>query len=231
MGSKPRLNPPKKPGGTIERLWATYQYLFGRQPTPTVSTEVGRNVRDTLATDKIRQQMVADGILAAEKGLTVGGLSEASLRLSPEKLLVTKAGSWFTQLSDDDLIIASLDPYWAIDGQQTPKHWSWHRAIYESFPDVGAVFFGQPTEATTMAAMADLPDQKLLIDASETVGGIAHARPEKTTIVEKATSSSVILISGYGVLAYGSNLQHAILRTEIVNRWCEIAIMARIASA
>ena len=212
-------------GDGLARLRTTYRFLLGERITSTDLETAGRGLRDAVASKAVREKLVSDGRLAADLGLAVGTLSEASVRLRSDQFLITRAGSWFSKLSDDDLIIASTNPKWPIGDKQLPDHCEWHRVIYASMEEVGAVFLGQPAAAMAVGVGEGMPEKGYLRAAGESVGGLASNEPIATAIAESVTSAGVILIQGLGVLAHGRDLDQAIRRMETVNRWCEIALL------
>ena len=218
---------PKLPGNAVDRLSATYQYLLRNKKNPELSaTRLNREVRDTMISSELRQEMVTSLESASRLGLCIGKISEASIRLQDNIYLVTKKGCGFHQIADEDLILAAATSDSVIDENQNPKHWEWHLEIYRTDNSVKAIMLAQPAAVMALTSKMKLPPIELLPDAAEIVGQIQISRPDLQAISKEIEHVNHLIIPGIGILSWGDELSEIVFNLEIINRWCEISLMA-----
>ena len=183
---------------------------------------LSNRVREAIVPRKTTRQFLKQLQLAAERGLAVGQLSEASLRLAGDKFLITAANCWFPNSSEKELKIGAISSDWTIDLEEMPRHVAWHREIYAA-TETKALLLSQPAAATAMAAKGHLPAAELLVDGETAVHGIACISPNEDSFANKALTAHALLVAGYGLITLGDDLAQAISRAETVERWCQIA--------
>jgi len=113
-----------------------------------------------------------------------------------------------------------------IDENQNPKHWEWHLEIYRTDDSVKAIVLAQPAAVMALASKMKLPPSELLPDAAEIVGQIQISRPDLQAISKEIEHVNHLIIPGIGILSWGDELSEIVLNLEIINRWCEISLMA-----
>lgn len=188
---------------------------------------LGSRTRDAIAPSKLREALRRSALLAAERGLVAGILGEISQRLSGGKFLMTANGAWFSQLSDEDLLIVSISGDWASERSKLTSHAEWHREIYRS-TKANAILLAQPVATTLLAAEGTLPDDLLLVDAGEVLGDMRCVDPKGVGISYAFDADvGILLIRGKGVLAWGEGVAQVIGSVELVERWCTITIASR----
>lgn len=215
----------------------TYQYLTGslKQRSSLNSPDLGRRLRDTLLPRTVREAFLAQVRLTAERGLTAGMLAEASRRLDEKKFIITGRSCWAANVDENDLKIAATHDRWVIDVDELPAHAELHRLIYRE-TDAGAVLLSQPAAALAVAARGIKPAAELLAGAAADVGNLVcyefdevsdlsdekgAANLELTAVISERRA---LLLPGHGLLTWGEDLNQAIARAEMVDRWCEIAL-------
>ena len=217
----------ESPGNAFERLRLTYRYLSGKGAVGDISeAAIGQQVRETLVSPKLHQETSSILKTAAELGLTVGRLSEASLRLPHGRFLITGGTSWFHNLSDEDLIVASEKAGINMEEDNLPEHWEWHRLIYQQHLDAQAVMLAQPASLMALVGRGDVPDPDLMKSGGDAVGKVVRCDPDNDMIIKSMKDANVLLIPGVGGLARAETLEQAIIKLEIVNRWSEITLQA-----
>ena len=220
---------PKLPGSAIDRLNATYHYLLKKNKEPGQhegGAMLNRDVRDAIVPPLIRQEMVEVLGSCSNLGLCIGKLSEASIQFQENIYLVTKFGSGFHQISDKDLFLATTNSESLINENQNPKYWNWHLAAYESNSSNKAVILAQPAAIMAVATLGALPKPELMSEAAEIIGQIQICRPERKSISAGASKSKHLLIPGIGILSSDETLSEVVINLEIINRWCEIALLS-----
>jgi ribulose-5-phosphate 4-epimerase/fuculose-1-phosphate aldolase len=226
MPNKPRDPFSNRPGGVVDRLSTTYQHLLGNKGQQVAgSVHHGEELRDLFAPQPVRENMLETIALSVNLGLTVGNMSEASIRLSSGKYLVSSVESWFPAMLDQDLILVSQNLEKGFNHGQSPNHWAWHLFAYHHYPDDHAVFLGQPAAALAVSARGELPDSRLLAGTGD-LGGFMLSSPDATEIEAAIQQAQVVLITGVGLLSHSSTLHRTISNMQTVNRLCEITVMA-----
>lgn len=198
--------------GGFERLILRVVDLVNRR------RPLGSRVRDSMASKSSRDALLQGARLAADRGLTVGNLAEISLRLSDSRFAINARGAWFSSLTDDDLLVVSVSGDWASDPSRLPEHLDWHRRIYRTTA-AKAVLLCQPTIATAAAMEGLLPQGHWLIDARKAVGEVQCVDPGDREL-ERALKAgvAVMLLRGYGVLAWGEAIDQVLARVESLER-------------
>lgn len=188
---------------------------------------LGRRTRDAIAPRRARTDFIA--AVRSVAALSAGSLAEASMRIRAGVLLVTAAGAPFDRLADGDVLIDADD---AADGwgrQVLPYHASWHRQIYTAYDHVGAIVLTQPPAALRLAHAGRTPESTLLSRAAAVCGGVAVVDPvpqsSAEAVVAAAATAGVLLVPGIGMLVSGTDIAHAVDRTHIAARWCDLDVM------
>lgn len=213
-------------GGVVNRLSTTYQHLLGKKGLRVSRpARLGSEVRDLFAPAPVRESMLAGIAEAVRLNFFAGQLSEASVRLSREKYLITRSGAWFPEIEDRDLDLASQVPEKGFIQEDLPMHWDWHLRVYNQNPEAGAVLLVQPAAAMAVAAAGRLPDDRFLAGVEE-FGELALSSSGPADLDACLQHARTILIPGFGVLAHAENIQKVIANIHTVNRLCEIALLA-----
>jgi len=220
---------PKLPGTAVDRVSTTYHYLWGKNKTANrekEAKELNRDVRDTLVPQETRQEMADILRSTSELKLSVGRISEASIRIRENVYLVTARGSWFHLLTEEDLVLATNERESLIDISQIPKYWDWHLGIYQAYDQINAIFLGQPAYVMAVSNEDNLPDKELMPFVSDLIGHIKMSNPDPENISRDAEDGKIIIIPGKGVLSLGETLVQSVTNLDLVNRWFEIAHLA-----
>jgi ribulose-5-phosphate 4-epimerase/fuculose-1-phosphate aldolase len=220
---------PKLPGGAVDRLGATYQYLLGKKKDPSsagVGTTLNREVRDALVPDQLRREMAEILYKVSQLGLCVGGINEASLQVGENQFLVTRQDCWFQDLVEDDLILALANSGHVFESEKMPLHWGWHMAAYQTNSNVKAVIYGQPAAVLALAGKGILPQKDNLIAAAEYLGAFSLCQPKTEEINNKFQKNQMLILPGAGVLSLGESLTEAAVKLELINRLGEITLLA-----
>lgn len=180
-------------------------------------------LREAVAPRAVQSALCEGAHLAVERGLAAGTLAEISLRLRGGKLLINSAGAWLARLAGSDLAVVSIQQEWTAADTAPARHVAWHRAIYAA-TDAAAVVLCQPAAAMVIANTRTQLDPACLRDAPTATDGLIWAAPETEAIRLMAARNRVLLIPGYGMLAWGESVTDALARAETANHWCAISL-------
>jgi L-fuculose-phosphate aldolase len=159
-----------------------------------------------------------------------------SVRLAPDRFLVTGSGKNKGHLSPADLVI--------VDGRGAPRSGAgrpstelrMHLAAYAARPDVGAVVHAHPVTAVALTVAGLPPPNDLVPEAAVTLGLVAVA-PFATPGTDEVPASlapllprhDVILLERHGAVALGRTLTEAFDRMETLERVARVALVAWLA--
>jgi ribulose-5-phosphate 4-epimerase/fuculose-1-phosphate aldolase len=218
--------PSRGSGNAFDRLRSTYQYLLGGKADPGFNAaDLSSKVRDTLVPPARREEMGKTLEYAAQLGLCIGKLSEASIFIQGNQFLATRRDCSFSNLMADDFLLVS--PGIVSNQNLTPPYWSWQQSIYQSNSKARAVLLGQPLETMVLASRGELPVEDVLIDAAKKIGKIVSCPPDADQIGSAAKEANVIFIPGSGIVSWGDTLIDAVENLAIVNLWSGITNRAR----
>lgn len=178
---------------------------------------------NALASVQTRHTFVETFKTAHRLGLTAGTMSELSMRIGGNKLLITPSMAWPESLGIADLVIAAIENDWVDAQTEPPEFLGWHQAIYAS-SDSQAILFSQPAACVALGGLQrelDLNQRPVFAAHS---GGIAWAEPETGAIVDALKDHAVVLLHDQGMIARGGSLDEAVARSDTAERLCAIAL-------
>lgn len=174
----------------------------------------------------------------AELGLVVGSAGNVSVRLDSENgrdlMAVTPSGASYETLRHDDIVVTDyeIEP---VEGDLSPSSESLlHVGIYQRRPDVQAIVHTHSIYSSVLAVSGvDLP---LVIDEVVVyVGGAVkvsrYGFPGTSeladNVCEALGNNKAAFIANHGAVAVGKTLEEALFICRLVERACQIYIMAR----
>jgi L-fuculose-phosphate aldolase len=109
-----------------------------------------------------------------------------------------------------------------------------HLAVYERRPDVHAVVHAHPPHATAISASRQNPIERpfiaeALVSLGPRVPKLAYAQPgdaARAALAPWCELVDAVLLGNHGVMAWGRDLETALLRLELVEHLAKIAIAA-----
>ncbi|MGE0867213.1 MAG: class II aldolase/adducin family protein [Kofleriaceae bacterium] len=109
-----------------------------------------------------------------------------------------------------------------------------HLAVYERRPDVNAVIHAHPPNATAISASRGNPiEQPFIAEAIVSLGPripkLAYAQPgepARAALAPWCELVDAVILGNHGVMAWGSDLEQALLRLELVEHLARIAVAA-----
>lgn len=109
-----------------------------------------------------------------------------------------------------------------------------HLAVYERRPDVGAVVHAHPPNATAIASSRGNPiEVPFIAEAVVSLGAkipkLEYAQPGKDAVAALAPWCELVdavILGNHGVIAWGKDVETALLRLELVEHLAKIAVAA-----
>lgn len=187
-----------------------------------------------------RKQIVEVGRRMYLKNLVVATEGNISVRLMPQRILMTPTGAWKGFLSPVDMVTMDLNGKPGFGrpraGQRRPSmEFPMHRGIYRARADVWAIVHAHPPVATGFAVAGIALDQPILAEAVLVLGPVPvvpYATPATDALPEALepylTHHNALLLANHGAVTMGRTLWEAYARMEILEHLAQIQLTARL---
>jgi ribulose-5-phosphate 4-epimerase/fuculose-1-phosphate aldolase len=183
-------------------------------------------IRSILIPPKTKKMIVQAAGLVSAKGFTAGNMGEISVRISGslEKLAINTRESSFSDLSENDLCLVDIGTGNVNSSKEPANHSEWHRQFYLA-TDAECVILCQPPYAMVCGIRNQCPDPLLWPDINAVSQKLVCTANEQQAIYSTMKTHRFLLIQGVGLLVTGSNLLEAYKNAEIIEHFCQIAII------
>lgn len=159
-----------------------------------------------------------------ERGYTVGGAGNLSVRLDDKRILVTPTGSSLGRLEADRLSILDMQGN-VLSGDKPSKESVFHLAMYQKNPDCKAIVHLHSTYLTALSCLAELdvtnamraftPYYVMRVGKLQVIPYYRPGSPEiARELSERALSGKAFLLANHGIVVTGSDLLDAADNTE-----------------
>lgn len=187
---------------------------------------------------ELRQEMVRIGRLMWEQGLVAAGDGNLSLRLGPDRLLVTPSGLSKGFMSDADPVVIRPDgellPAYRGRGRRPSSEILMHLEVYRRRPDVQAIVHAHPPVATAFSiagvslARCVLPEVVVSLGAIPTAG---YATPGTREVPDSISGLiqeyDAVVLAHHGTLTVGDSLWTAYQLLERVEHTAKVTLAAQ----
>ena len=182
-----------------------------------------------------RQAICQVGKLLYDRGYVVSNDGNISLRVAPDRLLVTPSGVGKGRMTPDMLVVTDLEGN-VLEGDRHPSsETKMHLEVYRCRPDVGAVVHAHPPVSTAFAVCRQGLEAPYL---AETVVGLGTVpcTPSFAMLSTDEVPKSIrpylpdhnaVLLANHGALTWGADLWQAFDRMETVEHTAKIFLNAR----
>lgn len=171
-----------------------------------------------------KQQMVALAKSLFDRGYTVGGAGNLSVRLDENRILVTPTGSSLGRLVAERLSVLDMEGN-ILSGDKPSKESVFHLAMYRNNPNCQAIVHLHSTYLTALSCLEDLDTENAMraftpyyVMRVGKLPVIPYYRPGDVNIArelgERANSGKAFLLANHGVVVTGSDLVDAVDNTE-----------------
>ncbi len=180
-----------------------------------------------------RQAIVDAGTVLYKQGYVVSNDGNISVRISPDTIVVTPTGVSKGDMNPDMMVVMDLDGNVISKGLRGPSsEVKMHLRVYRENPDITAVVHAHPIYATSFAIAGVPLDKPILSEAMLQVGvvPVAHYAKPGTTDVPDSIAPFVkdyaaVMLSNHGVLTWGSDLEQALARMEVVENYAKVTLV------
>lgn len=168
---------------------------------------------------ELKDLMVKLGHSFYERGYTVGGAGNLSVRLGENRVLVTPTGSSLGRLKAERLSVLDMDGN-LLEGDKPSKESVFHFAMYRKNPECKAIVHLHSTYLTALSCLENLDPQNAIkaftpyyVMRVGTLPVIPYYRPGSLRIAEelevRALSGKAFLLANHGVVVTGDDLLDA----------------------
>src|SRR5579875_4230568 len=183
---------------------------------------------------KLREQMCEIGRRVYNKGFAAANDGNISYRLAEDRVLCTPTRVSKGFMKPDDLCIVDLDGQQVAGKRKRSSEILLHLSVLKARPDVRSVVHCHPPHATAFAVARE-PIPKCVLPEIEVFLGEVAISPYETpgsqsfadTVLPYVKDTDTILLANHGTLTYGSDLEDAYFKTEIIDAYCRILMLAK----
>ena len=184
---------------------------------------------------QLRADIVEVGRRMYARGYTASNDGNISVRLGPDRLLMTPKSVCKGFMTPDMMCITDLEGR-KIQGDRDPSsEMLMHLEVYRQRPDVQAVVHAHPPIATGFAVAGIPLDRAVLAEVLTTLGSIpiaAYATPSTRELPEAVRkyikAHDGMLLANHGALTVGTDLYSAYYKMETIEHFAKISLVARL---
>ncbi len=182
-----------------------------------------------------RLAIVQFGRMLHENGFVAATDGNLSVRLDEERLLVTPTCISKGRMRASDLVIVDMEGKRLAGKRIVSSEIAMHLLVYRLRPDVHGIVHAHPPTATGFAASGYGLSRPLVCEVVVGLGSIPLARygtpgtPELTDALEPLIPQhDAILMANHGVVTFGSSLESAYMKMEIVEHFAKISLVTHL---
>lgn len=185
-----------------------------------------------LAKESARAAIVEMGHMLIAKNLVAGSWGNISCRIDEQSIAITPSGRGYELLEPEDVVLIDREGA-VLEGKRIPSsELKVHTAIYNAYPEAGAVIHTHSIYASALAAMhQDVP--AIIEDIVQIIGGRVYCAEYALCGTQELADKTVAalrgrkaaLLANHGAVCWGKNLQEALLVAEILEKAAQIAVI------
>jgi L-fuculose-phosphate aldolase len=183
----------------------------------------------------LRADIVEVGRRMYARGYTASNDGNISVRLGPDRLLMTPKSVCKGFMTPDMMCITDLEGR-KLQGDRDPSsEMLMHLEVYRQRPDVQAVVHAHPPTATGFAVAGIPLDRAVLAEVLTTLGSIPiaeYATPSTKELPEAVRkyikAHDGMLLANHGALTVGGDLYSAYYKMETIEHFAKISLVARL---
>jgi len=183
---------------------------------------------------KLRELMCEIGRRIYNKGFAAANDGNISYKLAEDRVLCTPTRISKGFMKPDDLCIVDLEGKQISGKRKRSSEILLHLTIMKARADVRSVVHCHPPHATAFA-VAKEPIPKCVLPEIEVFLGEVAISPYETpggqkfadTVLPYVKDTETILLANHGTVTYGTDLEDAYFKTEIIDAYCRILLLAK----
>jgi L-fuculose-phosphate aldolase len=185
---------------------------------------------------QLRADIVEVGRRLWARGFVASNDGNISVRLGPDRLLMTPASVSKGFMSAEMMVITDMEGRLiaGAPGRKPSSEILMHLVAYQQRPDVGAVVHAHPPLSTGFAVAGIPLDRAVLAEVVTTLGSIPIAEYGTPSTSELASTVApylkahdAVLLANHGAIALGKDLFGAYYKMETIEHFAQISLVAR----
>jgi L-fuculose-phosphate aldolase len=188
-----------------------------------------------MSVESLRADIVEVGRRMYARGYTASNDGNISVRLGPDRLLMTPKNVCKGFMTPDMMCVTDLDGR-KLQGDRDPSsEMLMHLEVYRQRPDVQAVVHAHPPIATGFAVAGIPLNRAVLAEVLTTLGSIPiaeYATPSTKELPEAVRkyikAHDGMLLANHGALTVGADLFAAYYKMETIEHFAKISLVARL---
>jgi L-fuculose-phosphate aldolase len=186
--------------------------------------------------DQLRHDIVEVGRRLWLRGFVASNDGNISVRIGPDRLLMTPANVSKGFMSPDMMVVTDLQGALVsgAPGRKPSSEILMHLVVYRERPDINAVVHAHPPLSTGFAVAGIPLDRAVLAEVVTTLGAIPIAEYGTPSTSELASTVAPyvkahdgLLLANHGALALGADLFAAYYKMETIEHFARISLVAR----
>ena len=184
---------------------------------------------------KLKEEICEIGRRVYNKGFAAANDGNISIRVGENEVLCSPTMICKGFMTPDDICAVDMEGVQIAGKRKRTSEVLLHLAIMKHRPDVKAVVHCHPPHATAFAVAREpipqciLPEIEVFmgevpIAPYETPGGHAFAN---TVVPFLGNGTNTIILTNHGTVTFGKSLEDAYWKTEILDAYCRILILAK----
>src|SRR5271157_2357981 len=183
---------------------------------------------------QLKEQICEIGRRLYNRGFAAANDGNITVRLNDRALLCTPTMVSKGFMKPDDICKVDNDGKQLAGKRKRTSEVLLHLSVYKTRPDVNAVVHCHPPHATAFAVARE-PIPKCVLPEIEVFLGEIAISPYETpgsqsfadTVLPFVKDTETILLANHGTVTYGSDLEDAYFKTEIIDAYCRILLLAK----
>jgi L-fuculose-phosphate aldolase len=184
---------------------------------------------------KIKEQICEIGRRVYAKGFAAANDGNISYRIGPNEVLCSPTMICKGFMTPDDICMVDLDGNQLAGKRKRTSEILLHLAIMKARPEVKSVVHCHPPHATAFGVAREPIPQCVLPEVEVFLGEIPFAPYEtpggkpfaETVLPFLKPGTNVMILTNHGTVSFGDDLEQAYWKTEIVDAYCRILILAK----
>jgi len=183
---------------------------------------------------KIKDQICEIGRRVYNKGFAAANDGNISYRVGENEVLCSPTMICKGFMTPDDICMVDLDGKQLAGKKKRTSEILLHLTIMKHRPDVKAVVHCHPPHATAFAVAGEPIPQCVLPEVEVFMGEIPIAPYETPggqkfadTVVPFLKGTNTVILKSHGTVSFGKTLEEAYWKTEILDAYCRILLLAK----
>ena len=183
---------------------------------------------------KLKEEICEIGRRVYDKGFAAANDGNISIRVGDNEVLCSPTMICKGFMTPDDICAVDMEGVQIAGKRKRTSEVLLHLAIMKERPDVKAVVHCHPPHATAFSVAREAIPQCVLPEVEVFMGEVPLAPYETpggnefaSTVVPFLKATNTIILTNHGTVSFGKTLEEAYWKTEILDAYCRILILAK----